>query len=92
MTQRNLLLRSAVALVLCAAVLLGPVPVTIDGYPRWIAHGTTVGELIARGGVRAFPGDLIDVHGGYLLPRAGGAPIVTIDGSATPSWGSAHTW
>jgi len=84
MTRTNLLVRTAIAIVLSALVRFGPVLVTIDGYPRWIAHGTTVGDLLARGDVRAFPGDLLDVRGRFLAPREGGAQVVAIDGKATP--------
>ena len=83
MTRTNLLVRTVVAVVLIALVLFGPILVEVDGYPRWLAHGTTVGELVDAGGVRSFPGDLLDVRGHFLAPRRGGAPLVAVDGAAT---------
>jgi len=80
MTRTSLLVRTAVAAVLIALVLFGPVLVTVDDYPRWLAHGTTVGGLVGSGDVRAFPRDLLDVQGRFLAPRKGGAPVVAVDG------------
>jgi peptidoglycan/xylan/chitin deacetylase (PgdA/CDA1 family) len=85
MTRSSLLVRSAIVLVVAAFLLFGPVLVTVDGYPRWVARGTTVGGLVQHDGVRAFPGDLLDVRGGIIMPRAGGPQIIDVDGSIASS-------
>lgn len=85
MTRTSLLIRSAIVLAVAAFLVFGPVLATLDGYPRWVARGTTVRDLIAQGGVRAFPGDLHDVRGGLIMPRAGGVQFVEVDGSAASS-------
>ncbi len=84
MTRRSLLVRSAVVLAVAAFLVFGPVLATVDGYPRWIARGTTVGDLVAQSGVRAFPGDLYDVRGGLIMPREGGLQVVDVDGRVAP--------
>jgi peptidoglycan/xylan/chitin deacetylase (PgdA/CDA1 family) len=85
MTRTSLLVRSAIVLGLASFLVFGPVPATIDGYPHWLARGTTVGELAAQGGLRAFPGDLYDVRGGLIMPREGGAQVVEVDGGVASS-------
>lgn len=85
MTRRSLLIRSAIVVAVAAFLVFGPVVATVDGYPRWVARGTTVRDLIAQGRVRAFPGDLYDVRGGLIMPRTGGAQFVEVDGSAASS-------
>jgi peptidoglycan/xylan/chitin deacetylase (PgdA/CDA1 family) len=85
MTRNELLAPGAIALAIAAALLFGPYAVSVDGYPQWITRGTTVGDLVTQHRVRAFPGDLRDVRGGLLMPRAGGAPLVAVNGSIASS-------
>jgi peptidoglycan/xylan/chitin deacetylase (PgdA/CDA1 family) len=84
MTRNFPLVRASIALSVIAFLVFGPVMPTIDGYARWVARGTTVGDLIARSDTRSFPGDLYDVRGGLIMPRAGGDQVVEVDGRAAP--------
>ncbi len=88
MIRRRLLTAGAIALVIAvvlAGALFGPYLVTIDGYPQWVGHGTTVAELVAQHRVRAFPGDLYDIRGGLLEPRRGDPVVVEVNGSIASS-------
>ncbi len=85
MKLRGLVVLCVVAIAAASLSLFGPVLVIVDDTPRWIARGSTVGELVAGDGVRAFPGDLHDVRGALLMPRRGGAQVVHVDGSLASS-------
>lgn len=62
------------------AAAYSPIKVTVDGTTYTMPAGTTAGELVKSGLVKAPRGDLLSLAGGVARERAGGPPKVLVDG------------
>jgi peptidoglycan/xylan/chitin deacetylase (PgdA/CDA1 family) len=71
-----------VVFILAVASVSAPVSlsVTADGARVWVAQGTTVADLVARGRLSRVSGDLVSVTGTVLRRGGGGAPAVRMNG------------
>ncbi len=63
----------AVALLVLAGALFGPIPVHVDGRALWVARSSTPARLVRSGALAVSSGDLVSVKGA-VLRRGGGQP------------------
>lgn len=58
------------------------VPVTIDGWSARLGRGMTVGDVRRQSRLTGARGDLVSLSGRLLKARAGGVPVVSVNGRA----------
>lgn len=62
-----------------------PVEVLVDGEPKRLQAGSTVGDVVRQGLIAATPGDLIGVDGSVASYGGGGQALTTRNGSTAAS-------